>query len=515
MTAYLLLALLFAACEGGVVPEPVTPDPDPEPEPVKERALVAPEGLTLTGQGEAIVLAWKDCSTLEEGYVVDRSLAGQSGTAQFLLPANSQTWTDEAPPAGMLTYTVRSYWHMERSEPATVSISRLGQPVFETASLQVSAHMAALGLRLMDDGGAEVRMGVEYGGKMQEFPAKVAVGSTAYLLLEDLEPSLDYSVRPWARNAAGTVYGQAASVRLSQAPAPLTLDWEDAVIGGLPDGLSILRSSTDVPGHHVNLWCAVADMTAGTMELRTTKAYTATEPGEYIRGTLASDNVCVLVNGGYFASPSSSYSYVCDRGTKLASNVSVLSRKDSYNVTRGFFGIDRDGRTAVGWIQGDSPYAAPLPVYDGGPSLSIGQNLPVIEGWAPWSAIGGGPVLLRDGRMCLDFLKSDAGTYLSNHELFQTDIYADGLRAPRTAIGTDGKGKIVLLVADGRGSGGSTGLTLDELARIMAGLGCTDVLNLDGGGSSAFLTGNEGTLHNSPSDGKERKVLTYVWLSAR
>ena len=46
----------------------------------------------------------------------------------------------------------------------------------------------------------------------------------------------------------------------------------------------------------------------------------------------------------------------------------------------------------------------------------------------------------------------------------------------------------------------------------MTGLGCTNVINLDGGGSSTFITGNEGTLHNKPSDGHERKVLSFVSL---
>ena len=38
---------------------------------------------------------------------------------------------------------------------------------------------------------------------------------------------------------------------------------------------------------------------------------------------------------------------------------------------------------------------------------------------------------------------------------------------------------------------------------------------LDGGGSSMLLTGPEGTLHNSPSDGKQRKVLSFVSMVAK
>ena len=173
-------------------------------------------------------------------------------------------------------------------------------------------------------------------------------------------------------------------------------------------------------------------------------------------------------------------------------------------------GVDAAGDPAIGWQSGESCYAAPLPVYDGGPILYPDKNLPLLQGWTPYNAIGGGPVLVKNGKYCFDYLKSSSGKYLSNHELFQTDIYASGLRAPRTAVGSNADGLVVLLVADGRGSGGSTGLTLDELARVMTGLGCTDVLNLDGGGSSMFLTDSEGTLQNQPSDGKQRKILSFV-----
>ena len=119
-------------------------------------------------------------------------------------------------------------------------------------------------------------------------------------------------------------------------------------------------------------------------------------------------------------------------------------------------------------------------------------------------------MLVKDERICFDFLKSSEGKYLSNCELFQTDIYGDTLRAPRTAIGYTADCKVVLFIADGRNSGGSAGLTLEEEARIMIGLGCTDVLNLDGGGSTMMTVGNAATLLNTPSDGQQRAVYSYV-----
>mgnify|MGYP000958337846 CR=1 FL=1 len=58
---------------------------------------------------------------------------------------------------------------------------------------------------------------------------------------------------------------------------------------------------------------------------------------------------------------------------------------------------------------------------------------------------------------------------------------------PRTAVGLDSRGRLILAVAEGRRPGRSEGLTLGELAGLMRDLGCVDALNLDGGGSSVLL----------------------------
>ncbi len=84
--------------------------------------------------------------------------------------------------------------------------------------------------------------------------------------------------------------------------------------------------------------------------------------------------------------------------------------------------------------------------------------------------------------------------------------------APRTAVGITEDGKIVLYTIDGRQSGHSYGLQLSSLAKRMKELGCTDAINLDGGGSTTFvatLPGHSSEILNRPSDGNERNVSTY------
>lgn len=83
-------------------------------------------------------------------------------------------------------------------------------------------------------------------------------------------------------------------------------------------------------------------------------------------------------------------------------------------------------------------------------------------------------------------------------------VAAGGPRHPRTAIGADRSGQTLwLMVVDGRQPGFSEGMTLEELARQMAELGCWRATNLDGGGSSVMaLADSEGRWRvvNSPSD---------------
>ncbi len=76
-------------------------------------------------------------------------------------------------------------------------------------------------------------------------------------------------------------------------------------------------------------------------------------------------------------------------------------------------------------------------------------------------------------------------------------------RNPRTAIGYVGT-RVFLVVVDGRQPMRSVGMTYAELAAFMRSLGCTDALNLDGGGSSTCWF--NGAVRNTPSDGKPRLV---------
>jgi exopolysaccharide biosynthesis protein len=108
------------------------------------------------------------------------------------------------------------------------------------------------------------------------------------------------------------------------------------------------------------------------------------------------------------------------------------------------------------------------------------------------TAIAGDPMLLAAGKL----LTTPAVTN----------------RAPRTAVGLVGS-RVWFVVVDGRQPATAIGMSHHELALFMQGLGCTDALNLDGGGSSTLWY--EGKVMNQPSDGAPRPVGNALVLVRR
>lgn len=113
------------------------------------------------------------------------------------------------------------------------------------------------------------------------------------------------------------------------------------------------------------------------------------------------------------------------------------------------------------------------------------------------NAIGGGPFLVRGSK-----------AYVDAAEQGFTPSFASR-RHPRTAIGTTPSGEIWLVAVDGRQTI-SGGATLMEMAQIMLQLGCTDAMNLDGGGSTTAGLMNQAL--NKPSEGDERPVSNMLLL---
>ncbi|MFP5502504.1 MAG: phosphodiester glycosidase family protein, partial [Candidatus Sericytochromatia bacterium] len=136
-------------------------------------------------------------------------------------------------------------------------------------------------------------------------------------------------------------------------------------------------------------------------------------------------------------------------------------------------------------------------------AIGFGQELQLQYAFNPevQHAIGGGPLLLRDGQV----------QGVPAHQRFQGDILYG--RAARSAVGMTHDGKFMLVTIDGRRPGYSVGATLSELAYTMKELGAVEALNLDGGGSTTMVVRNK--VINRPSDGWERPVSTALLVLPR
>lgn len=87
-------------------------------------------------------------------------------------------------------------------------------------------------------------------------------------------------------------------------------------------------------------------------------------------------------------------------------------------------------------------------------------------------------------------------------------------RHPRTMVGITADGKLLYLVVDGRQPGYADGMSLFELRALAHSLGCSDALNLDGGGSTTLIIQGHGIngVVNRPSGKVERPVPSILFV---
>ncbi|MBQ1214664.1 MAG: phosphodiester glycosidase family protein [Tidjanibacter sp.] len=213
------------------------------------------------------------------------------------------------------------------------------------------------------------------------------------------------------------------------------------------------------------------------------------------------ESLSLLISGGEVKSIAAQYTWPSFEGK-------------SYTACpiRAAFGVHADGRMEATWVyccpdDNNNPYSFTSAkgnneekgVFTSAPHKSSGGTL-----WTPQEAIGGGPMLLKEGKN------------VAETNYWKEVLHSGGTAAfsyqPRTAIGYTEDGKIVLFVCDGRKMNGSWGYTLPELADLLKKLGVVWAINLDGGGSSVMV-GKDGKALNSPSDGTQRRVPTAVVIS--
>jgi Phosphodiester glycosidase len=125
-----------------------------------------------------------------------------------------------------------------------------------------------------------------------------------------------------------------------------------------------------------------------------------------------------------------------------------------------------------------------------------------------------GPMLVAGGEMAV-VPGQDPEGFSAGARQFDSDITQG--RYPRAALAV-ARESLLLVACDGR-THRDAGMTLLELARVLAKLGASDALNLDGGGSASLVC--DGRLRNRPREEhgvdllEGRAIVTAIALRAR
>ena len=172
--------------------------------------------------------------------------------------------------------------------------------------------------------------------------------------------------------------------------------------------------------------------------------------------------------------------------TDITATVAAVSQNGSVGIAPGTAVLVARGIAATK-LQAEAPIGALVAL-----RLILQPNWETVG-----DAIGGGPVLVRNGRP----------VYRAN-EAFETSLIAP--RHPRTAVGQTADGRILLVAVDGRQSGYSVGMTTFEMAQTLVRLGAVRGMQLDGGGSTTLAF--DGKILNRPSDKTERPISTALML---
>lgn len=334
-------------------------------------------------------------------------------------------------------------------------------------------------------------------------------GTSADVKVEGLTPATAY-----------TFIAAAKDELKSSVSAPVTVvTASDAPESNYPENMTLEAfSCTFDDGGVANGYIATADLRANA-KLRFAPthldpAQTPTDAYDYF-ATLGKGTPYAVTNAGYFWAGASLSLCVSDGEVESIATELAYPTVDGEQIiaypVRAAFGQMADGSFEATWVYciNGKPYSFPSPLdndeltetYMPAPPTTTTEGAAL---WEPEQAIGGGPMLVYNGdNVAMDYYY---------REIMHTGGTAGTSRQPRTAVGGTKDGKLMLVVCDGRGSNGSNGLTLSELADIFVEAGMDYAINLDGGGSSAIV-GYDGALCNAPSDGSQRAVPTVVVIS--
>lgn len=510
--------------------------------------VAVPSDIRIERVGAASVrVSWQDNSTDEKGFDIwvrdaadatNRWIAGsvEADQTQYTI---SQGLEDGASyffgvqgkgtsEAGDSRVVYEFFTLTPSSELPVVEID--GQPTATATCIAVTYRIdnapsdARYGLCWSADGLPTTEDAMQYG------PALPEDGGAVLQVIPNalLEYGREYTVRAFLTFGGATCYSSETKASLGEEPPAVTFDWTKLSHESLPAEIGLYETTGKLNGRNFHAWYAVADLSKGTVEFRVSVPEGAATIEE--QSAAFGGDCYVMINGGYFYNGRHTGISVVDgetagtipavRGSLRTSDTEEYDTM--YNVTRGLFGVDASGTPGVCWAGTDARGAAryfdrPLPSVKGEARYDVvsAENPAPDIAWTPKYALSAGPVLLKDGKCPFDFTETPKGAdyYLSNYEIMPYDIFGVGVSPDRTAVGSTADGRIVLFVCDGRIES-SRGATLTELAAIMKGLGCTDAVNFDGGGSTGMVI-NGKHLNDTTAEASRAVVSTAGFFKKR
>jgi exopolysaccharide biosynthesis protein len=256
----------------------------------------------------------------------------------------------------------------------------------------------------------------------------------------------------------------------------------------------------------------IYDLNDTTIEFSTTYNTARKTPSDWFASETGTR--LAVMNAGYFdLTNGQSYSLIVNNGTQVTPNVKALTRalngtNTSYYPTRAAFGLT-NRVPSVNWIYNTSgtvnhAYPQPSPNVLNSPPQAVPSATFPAGGtiWQPTQAIGGSPMLIKNGAISI----SDA------EELIVID---NAIGRSRTAIGYTANKRLILLVIEKSSTRSTSGVSLVEEAQILKDMGCTDAINLDGGGSTCLVVGNSGQTTNLPEGGVQRAVTSAIVIKKK
>lgn len=196
-------------------------------------------------------------------------------------------------------------------------------------------------------------------------------------------------------------------------------------------------------------------------------------------------------------------------GTSIVQRTSEIAAANNaiFAINGDYYGFRDDGiLIRNGVIYRDKPARIGMAFYQDGTAKIYDETETSAEellAAGVWNTLSFGPALVENGSIVADLGSVEVDTNFGNHSIQGTH--------PRTAVGVIDANHYVFVVVDGRERGYSRGMSLDELAQVMADLGATTAYNLDGGGSSTMYFNGE--VINQPSNRGERATSDILYVA--